>query len=143
MYIKFRFSNPIFILFQIINGLITYRFDCGSGEGKLQLEKIKVNDGNWHEVRVERRGKTAELLFDNRLRVGGKSLGPHEVLNLDGNDIYFGAEVRTNFDIDRKYKDYLEDIRMGFVGCMDDIQIDGVSLPLHVSGNTAVATLNR
>ncbi|KAF8767201.1 Fat-like cadherin-related tumor suppressor [Argiope bruennichi] len=26
---------------------------------------------------------------------------------------------------------------------MDDIQIDGISLPLHVNGNTAVATLNR
>lgn len=36
-----------------------------------------------------------------------------------------------------------EDIRMGFVGCMDDIRIDGVSLPLHVAGSNNVVTLRR
>lgn len=121
-----------------MNGQIQYRFDCGSGEGKLRIDQLKVNDGNWHKIRVERRGKSAEMVLDKRLRVSGKSHGSHEVLNLDGNDIYFGAEVRTNLEVLS-----FEDIRMGFVGCMDDIQINGIALPLHFSGNTAVATLNR
>nr|XP_042897100.1 fat-like cadherin-related tumor suppressor homolog isoform X1 [Parasteatoda tepidariorum] len=127
-----------YFILEIKNGLIQYRFDCGSGEGKLRIDQFKVNDGNWHKVRVERRGKTAELILDKRLRASGKSHGSHEVLNLDGNDVYFGAEVRTKLEGLN-----FEDIRMGFNGCMDDIQIDGIVLPLHVNGNTAVATLNR
>ncbi|GFQ74088.1 fat-like cadherin-related tumor suppressor homolog [Trichonephila clavata] len=127
-----------YFILEVMNGLIQYRFDCGSGEGKLRIEQVKVNDGNWHKVRVERRGKSAEMILNKRVRASGKSHGPHEVLNLDGSDIYFGAEVRTNLETLS-----FEDIRMGFIGCMDDIQIDGISLPLHVNGNTAVATLNR
>ncbi|KAG8186896.1 hypothetical protein JTE90_023783 [Oedothorax gibbosus] len=127
-----------YFILEIINGQIQYRFDCGSGEGKLRIEQVKVNDGSWHRIRVERRGKSAEMILDKRLKASGKSHGSHEVLNLDGNDIYFGAEVRINLEVLS-----FEDIRMGFVGCMDDIQINGISLPLHVSGNTAVATLNR
>ncbi|KFM71775.1 Fat-like cadherin-related tumor suppressor-like protein, partial [Stegodyphus mimosarum] len=70
--------------------------------------------------------------------MSGNSHGSHEVLNLDGSDIYFGAEVRSNMEILN-----FEDIRLGFIGCMDDIQIDGVALPLHTNENTVIATLNR
>jgi protocadherin Fat 1/2/3 len=34
-------------------------------------------------------------------------------------------------------------VQRGFVGCMDDVRIDGVALPLHMSGATSLATLKR
>ncbi|XP_023235707.1 fat-like cadherin-related tumor suppressor homolog isoform X2 [Centruroides sculpturatus] len=121
-------------ILEIENGLIRYRLDCGSGEGVIRVERAPVNDGNWHEIRLERRGNTAELVVDRRHRASGTSPGFYEVLNLDGSDVYFGAEVRSAG---------YADVRMGFVGCMDEILINGISLPLHVTAGNPVATLRR
>ncbi|GIY90467.1 hypothetical protein CEXT_493932 [Caerostris extrusa] len=112
-------------ILEIVNGYVQYRFDCGSGEGLVRVEHPQVNDGLWHDVCVERRGNAAEVIVDKIHRVSGNAPGVHDILNLDGNDIYFGAEVRHHPAVFG-----YEDIRMGFVGCMDDIRIDGaISLP--------------
>ncbi|KAF8791564.1 Fat-like cadherin-related tumor suppressor [Argiope bruennichi] len=125
-------------ILEIVNGYVQYRFDCGSGEGLVRVEHPQVNDGLWHDVCVERRGNAAEVIVDKVHRISGNAPGVHDILNLDGNDIYFGAEVRHHPAVFG-----YEDIRMGFVGCMDDIRIDGVSLPLHVAGGNNVVTLRR
>ncbi|XP_035227160.1 fat-like cadherin-related tumor suppressor homolog isoform X3 [Stegodyphus dumicola] len=125
-------------ILEIVNGYVQYRFDCGSGEGLVRVEHPQVNDGLWHDICVERRGNAAEVIVDKVHRTSGNAPGVHDILNLDGNDIYFGAEVRHHPAVFG-----YEDIRMGFVGCMDDIRIDGVSLPLHVAGRNNVVTLRR
>ncbi|XP_042896565.1 fat-like cadherin-related tumor suppressor homolog isoform X3 [Parasteatoda tepidariorum] len=125
-------------ILEIVNGYVQYRFDCGSGEGLVRVEHPQVNDGLWHDVCVERRGNAAEVIVDKVHRSSGNAPGVHDILNLDGNDIYFGAEVRHHPAVFG-----YEDIRMGFVGCMDDIRIDEVSLPLHVAGGNNVVTLRR
>ncbi|XP_054721928.1 LOW QUALITY PROTEIN: fat-like cadherin-related tumor suppressor homolog [Uloborus diversus] len=125
-------------ILEITNGYVQYRFDCGSGEGLVRMEQLQINDGLWHDVCVERRGNAAEVIVDKVHRISGNAPGVHDMLNLDGNDIYFGAEVRHHPAVFG-----YEDIRMGFVGCMDDIRIDGVSLPLHVAGGNNVVTLRR
>lgn len=121
-----------------MNGYVQYRFDCGSGEGLVRVEHPQINDGLWHDVCVERRGNAAEVIVDKIHRTSGNAPGVHDILNLDGNDIYFGAEVRHHPAVFG-----YEDIRMGFVGCMDDIRIDSVSLPLHVASSNNVVTLRR
>ncbi|CAN8006700.1 unnamed protein product, partial [Ixodes hexagonus] len=120
-------------------GCVQYRFDCGSGEGVVRVEQARVSDGAWHEVQLERRGNFARLSVDRRHEASGAAPGVHDVLNLDGNDLFLGAEVRlTGFD-DLRY----DDVRMGLVGCLDDVRVDGRLLPLHVSGGGAVAQLRR
>ncbi|XP_076316217.1 fat-like cadherin-related tumor suppressor homolog isoform X4 [Tachypleus tridentatus] len=121
-------------ILEMVDGFIQYRFDLGSGEGILQVPDIRVNDGLWHEVKLDRHDNMAEVFVDGQFRISGKAPGVHELLNLEGNDIYFGGEVHTLT---------LDDVRMGFIGCMDDIQVAGIPLPLVSSMSSSVATLRR
>ena len=111
-------------------GLLQYRFDCGSGQGVARLDGININDGYWHAIVVERLGKNAKIIVDGMHTARGSAPGTNDVLNLDSADVFFGAEVITMAD-GRK------DISMGFIGCIRDIIIDGVKLPL--AGGSSVA----
>ena len=111
-------------------GLLQYRFDCGSGQGVARLDSININDGYWHAIVVERLGKNAKIIVDGMHTARGSAPGTNDVLNLDSADVFFGAEVITMAD-GRK------DISMGFIGCIRDIIIDGVKLPL--AGGSSVA----
>lgn len=109
--------------------MVQYRFDCGSGEGLVRIPNI-VSDGKWHTIMVERYGNTAELFLDGQYSAISTAPGINDVLNLDTSDVYFGAEVET-------YINGYVDIRKGFRGCIEDIKIYNIRLP--VSGSNAVA----
>ena len=96
---------------------------------------LRVNDGQWHHVGLERFGSSAEITVDARYRGQGVSPGSSDLLNLDTPHLYLGAEVRPWAGA--------QDPRQGFVGCIDDPQIDGTSLPLRHTDTTAVASLTR
>ncbi|XP_022252382.1 fat-like cadherin-related tumor suppressor homolog [Limulus polyphemus] len=132
--LMFAAGRKDYSILEIINGAVQYRVDFGSGEGIVRVEGVKLNDGAWHEVSVERRGSTATITIDGEVEETGAAPGVHDLLNLDGNDVYFGAEVRS-----LRY----EDIRMGFIGCIDNIHINGVKLPLHITSTNIVATLRK
>lgn len=114
---------------QLVNGMVQYRFDCGSGEG-LVIIPNRVSDGKWHTIMVERRGKDAAIFLDGQFSAITTAPGINDVLNLDTNDVYFGAEVET-------YANGYIDVRKGFRGCIKDIKIYNVQLP--VTGSNAVA----
>jgi len=109
--------------------MVQYRFDCGSGEGLVRIPNI-VSDGKWHTLMVERFGNNAELFLDGQYSAITKAPGVNDVLNLDTSDVYFGAEVEH-------YQNGYIDVRKGFRGCIEDIKIYNVRLP--VSGGNAVA----
>ena len=109
--------------------MVQYRFDCGSGEGLVLLPN-HVSDGKWHTIMVERHGKEAAIFLDGQFSSLTSAPGTNDVLNLDTSDVYFGAEVEM-------YANGYIDIRKGFRGCIEDIRIYNVRLP--VSGNNAVA----
>ncbi|XP_022242412.1 fat-like cadherin-related tumor suppressor homolog [Limulus polyphemus] len=121
-------------ILEVVNGFVQFRFDFGSGEGLIRIENIEVNDGLWHEIKVDRRDNIAEIVVDRQYRITGKAPGVHELLNLEGNDVFFGAEV---------HRTALDDVRMGFIGCMDDIHVAGVLLPLHSAVSNSIAILRR
>ena len=124
-------------LLQIVGGKLRYRFNFGSGEGLVTLTEKDVSDGEWHEVKLERHGNSAEIAVDGRWRAHGAAPGLNDVLNLDQGDIYFGAAVRQTSG------GAPAEISRGFVGCMDDIQVDHVPVPLHINGDSQVAKLRR
>lgn len=121
--------SPNIFLLQLVNGMVQYRFDCGSGEGLVRIPN-NVSDGKWHTVMVERYGNTAELFLDGQYSAITTAPGINDVLNLDTSDVYFGAEVE-------KYVNGYVDVRKGFRGCIEDIKIYNVRLP--ISGDNAVA----
>ena len=100
-----------------------YRFDCGSGEGLVRVSDVSVSDGIWHDIRLERHGNTAEIVVDGTHRSQGAVPGLNDVINLDTNDVFIGAQVHQTSD----------DVRMGFVGCLDDIRLNDSLLPQHIA----------
>lgn len=90
-----------------------------------------MNDGQWHMVVVERNGKSVRIVLDGQYPAEGIAPGTNDILNLDSNDVFFGAEVEFSMP-------GLEDIRQGFIGCLRKITIDHVDLPLMGSSSVAV-----
>ncbi|XP_055595283.1 fat-like cadherin-related tumor suppressor homolog isoform X3 [Uranotaenia lowii] len=125
-------------IFEIVNGVIQYRFDLGSGEGMVSVTSIFVSDGLWHEVRLEREGNSARVIVDNKHVASGNAPGVNGVLNLQSDDIFFGAEVKQHPTVLG-----FEDIQRGYIGCMDDIRLSKIPVPLHMNGASSVASLRR
>lgn len=79
-----------------MNGIIQYRLELGSGEGIIRVSSVKVSDGRWHEVRLERDGSSARLTVDGKHMAHGSAPGMNGILNLFTDDLFFGAEVREH-----------------------------------------------
>ncbi|GLH14886.1 Fat-like cadherin-related tumor suppressor homolog [Gryllus bimaculatus] len=125
-------------ILEVENGVVQYRFDLGSGEGLVRVGSAYVSDGQWHEIQLERDGNSAKLVVDGKHVAHGSAPGNNGILNLQSTDIYLGAEVHQHPTV----LGY-EDIQRGFFGCMDDVRIARVSVPLHMSGASSVAVLKR
>ncbi|XP_076376857.1 FAT atypical cadherin kugelei isoform X4 [Megalopta genalis] len=126
---------------EVVNGVVQYKFDLGSGEGLVRVGSVYVSDGNWHEILLERESNSARLTVNGKHVAHGSAPGSNDILNLQSDDLYLGAEVRQHPTILG-----FEDVQRGFVGCMDDVRIARVSVPLHMSGASgasSVAVLKR
>ena len=108
-----------------------YRFNCGSGPASVRVDSVAVNDGYWHTVSVERISKNVRIVVDDQYSAEGSGPGTNDVLNLDSNDVFFGAEVEI-------LAHDFENIHQGFIGCLQQIRIDLVDLPLHGSSSVGV-----
>ena len=83
---------------------------------------------------MERRGNNAEILLDGKFHAETSAPGNNDLLNLDNNDVYFGAEVEN---LAHGYTD----IRKGFDGCLKEVKINNVKLPYI--GSSPVGTLQK
>lgn len=121
-------------ILEIIEGKLRYRFNFGSGEGLVTLNGFDINDGQWHQVSLERHGNSAKLSLDNRYEAQGSAPGINDALNLNvAGLMYFGAEVANG----------AQDVIRGYHGCLDDLRLDGIPLPLTTESKSNVADLMR
>ncbi|XP_015840546.1 fat-like cadherin-related tumor suppressor homolog isoform X5 [Tribolium castaneum] len=125
-------------ILEIVNGAVQYRFELGSGEGIVRESTVYISDGRWHEVKLERDRNSAKITVDGLHTAQGSAPGISDILNLQSDEMYLGAEVHQHPSILG-----FEDIQRGFSGCMDDIRISRMSVPLHKSGDNSVAVLKR
>ncbi|KAF2368089.1 Cadherin [Trinorchestia longiramus] len=114
-------------LLEVKGGIVQYRWECGSGEGIVRASNVRVDDNKWHLINLTRDGTVAVLSVDN-----GKSSsiapGENDVLNMNVDHLYFGAQVteeKTSINID-----------YGFVGCIDQLILNGHELPLTLNSST-------
>lgn len=117
---------------EIVNGVVQYRFDLGSGEGLISVTSIHVSDGQWHEIGLEREGNSARLMVDGKHVAHGNAPGVNGILNIQTNDMHLGAEVKQHPSISG-----FEDVQRGFVGCMDDISLSRTPLTTQNAERTA------
>ncbi|GLV37966.1 kugelei [Carabus blaptoides fortunei] len=99
---------------------------------------VYVSDGRWHQIRLERDKHSARLTVDNIHVTHGSALCISDILNLQNDNMYFGADVHQHPSILG-----FEDIQRGFSGCMDDVRVSRVLVPLHMSGDSSIAVLMR
>ncbi|XP_060526655.1 fat-like cadherin-related tumor suppressor homolog isoform X2 [Cylas formicarius] len=125
-------------ILEIVNGGVQYRFELGSGEGIVRVGDVYVSDGSWHEIKLERDRNNAKIIIDGTFTAQGSAPGVSEILNLQSDEMYLGAEVHQHPSILG-----FEDVQKGLSGCMDDIRISRVSVPLHKSGENSVVVLKR
>lgn len=83
-----------FNVLEVVNGVVQYRFDLGTGEGLVRVSSVFVSDGQWHEIRLERDGNNARITVDGKHVAQGSAPGSNDVLNVQGDFIYLGTEVR-------------------------------------------------
>lgn len=67
------FDLMFIYLLQIEDGFIQYRWDSGSGVGIVRIRELRVSDGEWHMVKVSRRGRNTKLGLDDQFM---KKSGP-------------------------------------------------------------------
>ncbi|XP_033742919.1 LOW QUALITY PROTEIN: protocadherin Fat 1-like [Pecten maximus] len=127
--IMFAKGNVDYSILEIFNGMVQYQFDCGSGRGLVQIP-VHVNDGKWHTISLERRGRMAEVSLDGEFSNMDIAPGVNDYINLNTKDVYFGAEVVA--------QGYRHTVQRGFEGCMEDVKLWSVRLPFE--GSNAVVT---
>lgn len=73
----------------------------------------------------------AEIRLDGKFTAHATAPGINDILNLEGNDAFFGAEVPGRYTSSQRASSetVLRDVRRGFIGCMKNIQLNGVELP--------------
>lgn len=86
---------------RIQDGHVQYEWDCGSGKGLVQLGQPRVDNGNWHRLRVHRMGRLAKLTLENdgkQHKSEGTSPPGSDVLNLFAHStvLIFGARVEIS-----------------------------------------------
>lgn len=129
-----------YMVLELQNGVVQFRFDLGSGEGLVSVASIFISDGLWHEIRLEREGNSARLIIDGKHTRTGMSPGVNGILNVQSHDLYFGAEVRPHPTVIG-----IEDVQRGFIGCLDDLKLSRATLPLQMNAaaSSSVAVLKR
>lgn len=114
-----------YALLEVSGGHVQFRLDCGGGEGVVRAAGRRVDDGAWHSVRLERRGRQARLWVDGGPEASGGAPGPHDSLDLAAADLHLGGSPATGGS------------GGGLVGCLDDARLDGRPLPLRPRGADA------
>ena len=114
-----------YILLEVDEGKIQFKFNFGTGEGLVMINSIPINDGHWHHINIERHGNSAKLLVDNKYEAQGSAPGINDALNND-EYLYFGNSKKKT---------------RGFNGCLDNLKIDDIPLPITINSQTTIAEL--
>ena len=116
-----------YLILEIEDGKLKCRFNFGSGQGLVMINSISVSDGHWHYLNLERHGNSVKLILDNNHNIydsQGSSPGVNDALDNDNGIIIVGNNRELN---------------KGFHGCLDNLRID--DLPLPMQNNNTIAQL--
>ncbi|KAI6243858.1 hypothetical protein M3Y99_00051100 [Aphelenchoides fujianensis] len=134
----------------IVDGHLEYRFDSGSGTGTVALPHVRVDNGQWHELKVFRRGRQAKLSVDGHEAEGSSPPGS-DVINLyeQAEILTFGAQLldekpRTanssdwfsSLTADSRHRHHGRQVASeltsrainGTIGCIGRVALDGFDL---------------
>lgn len=105
------------------NGIVQFRFNCGSGTGLIQ-SKSAVTMDTWHVVKIQREDLTGSLKVDEEESVHGRSKGTYTKLSLR-QPLYLGGHPKLA-NLHSKTA-----VNTGFEGCVERLVINGKNIDLR------------
>ncbi|XP_041973434.1 fat-like cadherin-related tumor suppressor homolog [Aricia agestis] len=115
---------------ELVEGHVQFRLELGAGEARVRAGGPAA-DGEWHEVRLERRGAAVRLAVDRRA-AHATAPPPAAVLDARADRVLVGAALARH-----AHALAPEQITYGFYGCLSDIKIGGSALPLEEGSTSA------
>ncbi|VDM99122.1 unnamed protein product, partial [Thelazia callipaeda] len=120
-----------YIAFELIDGHLFMIINLGSGHIRLQTTAEKITDGSaWHTVTLERVGRTGTVTVDN-IKTDFSTPGVSANFIVE-EPIYLGAvpwpaNETHSVDFYVPHSIWSANLRKGFVGCLKNIRINGIS----------------
>ncbi len=103
-------------------------YNLGSGEATSRQATVKVSDGEFHVVTVERLEQRVQLVVDGSYVARSVSPGDEATLDIPPDAIYLGASVDSE-----------DKLANGFVGCLRGVKIDRKDLPVFGENEDFIA----
>ncbi|XP_073680071.1 neurexin-2-beta [Garra rufa] len=118
-----------FFAMELLEGFLYLLMDMGSGSIKMKVGNKKVNDGEWCHVDFQREGRKGSISVNGRSMPFSTNEGS-EVLDLDG-EMFLGGLPEDSGSLPLPPEVWTARLRLGFVGCVRDLFIDGRSKDLR------------
>ncbi|KAL5016942.1 hypothetical protein ScPMuIL_006531 [Solemya velum] len=128
-------SQSDFFSIILVNGLIEFRFDCGTGIGIIR-SKGEVNLGHWNRVHIDRVDNEATLLLNDDAPVHGVAKGAYSRITLRLH-VYLGGYSKLGSLSNRV------GTHKGFVGCIQEVKINGFQYDMRKSALVGDAEFGR
>ncbi|XP_056302734.1 neurexin 2a isoform X1 [Danio aesculapii] len=126
---KDRRPRVDFFAMELLDGFLYLLMDMGSGSIKIKVGNKKVNDGEWCHVDFQREGRKGSISVNGRSLPFSTNEGS-EILDLDG-EMYLGGLPENSGDLSLPPEVWTARLRLGFVGCVRDLFVDGRSKDLR------------
>uniref|UniRef100_A0A672KHC9 Neurexin-2-like n=1 Tax=Sinocyclocheilus grahami TaxID=75366 RepID=A0A672KHC9_SINGR len=118
-----------FFAMELLEGFLYLLMDMGSGSIKMKVGNKKVNDGEWCHVDFQREGRKGSISVNGRSMPFSTNEGS-EILDLDG-EMFLGGLPEDSGSLPLPPEVWTARLRLGFVGCVRDLFIDGRSKDLR------------
>ncbi|XP_051733533.1 neurexin 2a isoform X9 [Ctenopharyngodon idella] len=126
---KDRRPKVDFFAMELLDGFLYLLMDMGSGSIKMKVGNKKVNDGEWCHVDFQREGRKGSISVNGRSMPFSTNEGS-EILDLDG-EMYLGGLPEDSGGLPLPPEVWTARLRLGFVGCVRDLFVDGRSKDLR------------
>ncbi|KAK9955556.1 hypothetical protein ABG768_015420 [Culter alburnus] len=126
---KDRRPKVDFFAMELLDGFLYLLMDMGSGSIKMKVGNKKVNDGEWCHVDFQREGRKGSISVNGRSMPFSTNEGS-EILDLDS-EMYLGGLPEDSGGLPLPPEVWTARLRLGFVGCVRDLFVDGRSKDLR------------
>lgn len=123
-------SNYDYFAIELLSGHVFLLMNMGSGAMKVKSSNRRVDDGNWHTMRVTREGRTGRVSVDDN---SVAFIAPASATDLDlEGSLFVGAVGTTGFLTTPSATRWAPpelwsaSLGHGFVGCMQALTLNGV-----------------